>query len=137
MSATLQKLLLQVMRTDRHAQLTEAGWVTRCLFCRKALLLSLDGQHRGGASLEHIVPQSWFDHRAAADLIAPLDGPNDLRNLALACRSCNSGKGSGHDANGPHDARAREIVVKLLEKRAERFVPLDQDDPPSPTTEER
>ncbi len=127
MSVTLQKLLLQVMRTDRAAELTDAGWVTRCLFCRKALLLSADGKHRGGASLEHIVPRSWFDHRAAADLIASFDGPNDLRNLALACRSCNSGKGSGHDANGPLDSRAREIVVTLLEKRAKRFVPLEDD----------
>lgn len=122
MSAAQAKLLLQVIRTDRDAELTDAGWVTRCLFCRKSLLLSADGRHRGGASLEHIVPRSWFDHRAAADLIAEFDGPNDLRNLALACRSCNSGKGSGHDANGPLDFRAREIVTTLLQKRAARFI---------------
>jgi len=122
MSAAQAKLLLQVIRTDREAQLTDAGWVTKCLFCRKALVLSADGKHRGGASLEHIVPRSWFDHRAAADLIAAFAGPNDLRNLALACRSCNSGKGSGHDANGPLDFRAREIVTALLEKRAARYI---------------
>ena len=122
MSAAQAKLLLQVIRTDREAQLTDAGWVTKCLFCRKALVLSADGKHRGGASLEHIVPRSWFDHRAAADLIVAFAGPNDLRNLALACRSCNSGKGSGHDANGPLDFRAREIVTALLEKRAARYI---------------
>jgi 5-methylcytosine-specific restriction endonuclease McrA len=122
MSAAQAKLVLQVIRTDREAQLTDAGWVTKCLFCRKALVLSADGKHRGGASLEHIVPRSWFDHRAAADLIETFEGPNDLRNLALACRSCNSGKGSGHDANGPLDFRAREIVTALLEKRAARYI---------------
>lgn len=127
MSAAQAKLLLQVIRTDREAQLTDAGWVTKCLFCRKALVLSADGKHRGGASLEHIVPRSWFDHRAAADLIAAFEGPNDLRNLALACRSCNSGKGSGHDANGPLDFRAREIVTALLEKRAARYVVPDEE----------
>ncbi len=132
MSATLQKLLLQVMHSDRDAQLTDQGWVTRCLFCRKALLVSTDGKYRCRASLEHIVPRSWFDHRAAAGLVTDFDGPNDLRNLALACRGCNSGKGSRHDVKGPHDARAREIVVKLLEKRAERFVPPDADAPQTP-----
>lgn len=129
MSATLHKLMLQVMRTDRDAERTDAGWVTRCLFCRKALLLPENGQQRGGGvSLEHIVPRSWFDHRAAADLIADFDGPNDLRNLALACRNCNSGKGSGHDANGPLNPRAREIIVALLTKRAARFMPMEDVD---------
>lgn len=128
MSATLHKLMLQVMRTDRDAELTDAGWVAKCLFCRKALLLPENGRQRSsGVSLEHIVPRSWFDHRAAADLIADFDGSNDLRNLALACRSCNSGKGSGHDANGPLNPRAREIIVALLEKRAKRFVPLNDE----------
>ncbi len=125
MSTTQRKLLLQVLATDRLAERGEAGWRTRCLFCKKGLWLGLDGKPEPGVSLEHIVPRSWFEHRAAADFTAVLDGPNDLRNLALACRRCNSGKGSGHDARGPTDARAREIVEQMLLKRAERFRPLE------------
>ncbi len=124
MSATQRKLLLQVLATDRLAERGEAGWRTRCLFCKKGLWLGLDGKPEPGVSLEHIVPRSWFDQRAAAEFTEALDGPNDLRNLALACRRCNSGKGSGHDARGPHDARAREIVTRMLLTRAERYQAL-------------
>ncbi len=67
------------------------------------------------------MPQSWFDKRAAADLIADLSGPNDERNLALSCARCNQNKGSRHDANGPANARAREVVTQLKVTRMARY----------------
>lgn len=76
----------------------------------------------GNTTLEHVVPQAWFGKRAAAALTALVrDGNNDARNLAIACASCNHGKGLSHDARGPNDERARIVIGQLLEKRLARW----------------
>lgn len=124
---TLQKLLLSAVQTDTVAELTDGTWRTRCLHCRSALYVSDEGVPSNGATLEHIIPRSWFEKRAAADLIGDLSGPNDVRNLALACPRCNSGKGMGHDKAGPSDQRAREVVQALFDKRQARFCASSDD----------
>ncbi len=81
-----------------------------------------DGEALGGATLEHVVPQAWFGKRAAAVLTAQVgDDANDPRNLAVACASCNHGKGMSHDARGPNDERARTVIGRLLDSRLARW----------------
>jgi hypothetical protein len=75
----------------------------------------------GHASLEHIVPRSWFDKRAAATLVARVGAPDDPRNLAVACAPCNQQKGRTHDARGPADLRAIEVITASLERRLARY----------------
>ena len=124
MRSSLRKLFLIAIQTDTTATFDEGEWRTKCLHCRSRLILAQDGEPLNGATLEHVVPQSWFDKRAAADLIADMTGPNDARNLSLACPRCNQGKGARHDAKGPNHARAREVVTQLKHRRMERWKPL-------------
>jgi 5-methylcytosine-specific restriction endonuclease McrA len=129
MRSLLRKLLLAVVQTDSVAELIDGVWRTKCLHCRAALYVSDDGVATNGATLEHIIPQSWFEKRAAADLIGDLGHANNVRNLALACPRCNQSKGHGHDKAGPADRRAREVIQSLFDKRQARFVtPVDNDD---------
>lgn len=123
MRKTKQKLLVAACQTDTEAELVDGMWRTRCLHCRSALYVSDEGVTNNGATLEHIIPKSWFEKRAAADLIGDLSGPDDVRNLALACPRCNQGKGLGHDKAGPSNPRAREVVQALFTKRHARFAP--------------
>ncbi|MFN7751340.1 MAG: HNH endonuclease [Pseudomonadota bacterium] len=96
---------------------------TRCLHCRTPLLFAPSGASLNGATLEHVVPRSWFGRGAARELTAGLDGPDDPRNLAPACAACNHAKGRGPDARGPGDARARAAVAGALARRLERWRP--------------
>jgi 5-methylcytosine-specific restriction endonuclease McrA len=121
--AALRRRLLEAVRTDMEARLEAAGWVTRCLHCRSRVGVSPEGDPWPGTSLEHVVPRSWFGIREAAVLTADLEGPDDPRNLALACVRCNQQKGKGPDAAGPGDARAREVVTRLAAARGTRFKP--------------
>jgi 5-methylcytosine-specific restriction endonuclease McrA len=115
-------LFLLAVETDREARLNDGAWETRCLHCRRRLLVRADGEALGHATLEHVVPQSWFGKRAAAALATQLgDDPDDPRNLAIACASCNHAKGVSHDARGPSDARAIEVVTTLLQSRLARW----------------
>ncbi len=125
MRSTLHKLLVAAVQTDAMAELVDGTWRTRCLHCRSALYVSDEGVTSNGATLEHIIPQSWFEKRAAADLIGDLTGPDDVRNLALACPRCNQGKGLNHDKAGPSNQRAREVVQALFAKRQARYNALD------------
>jgi 5-methylcytosine-specific restriction endonuclease McrA len=122
MRVVLRRRLLQAVRTDALARLDDGVWRTRCLHCRRALALSEDGAAIGLASLEHVVPSAWFGRRAAAALTARVgDDADDPRNLALACMRCNHGKGASHDARGPGDPRAFEVVASLLDARLARW----------------
>jgi len=124
MRAALRRRLLLAVRSDALAifDAAERVWRTRCLHCRRALALREDGAAIGSASLEHIVPSAWFGRRAAAALTARVgEDADDPRNLALACAPCNHGKGASHDARGPGDARAREVVAALLDARQARW----------------
>jgi hypothetical protein len=74
------------------------------------------------------VPRSWFGLREAAALTDGLTGPDDPRNLALACARCNQAKGRGPDARGPADPENRAIVERLLSARLQRFREADRQD---------
>ena len=130
----LHRLLLIAAETDSEARFQpargpdpatrrrqEAHWLGRCLHCRTPVGLAADGKPWPGTTLEHIVPRSWFGKRAAAALTAGLSGPDDPRNLALACARCNHGKGKGPDARGPGDPAAFEVISRLLQKRQDRW----------------
>lgn len=116
-----RKLLLEALQSDTTATLRDDVWEVRCLHCRSGLQIDASGEPLGAATLEHIVPRSWFDKNAARELTSQLSGPSDPRNLAAACARCNHDKGKSHDARGPADPRAREVIATLLQKRAERF----------------
>jgi hypothetical protein len=49
------------------------------------------------------------------------DDANDPRNLAIACASCNHGKGVSHDVRDPKDARAAAVIAALLDNRLARW----------------
>ena len=118
----LRRLFLRALATDSEAQLRAGEWETRCLHCRRRLFVRDDGEALGNATLEHVVPQAWFGKRAAAALTALVrDDNNDGRNLAIACASCNHGKGVSHDARGPHDERALVVIGQLLQHRLARW----------------
>ncbi|MCD9124609.1 HNH endonuclease [Luteimonas fraxinea] len=122
MRAALRRRLLLAAQTDALAVLDDGIWSTRCLHCRSALQVRDDGEPLGLATLEHVIPQAWFGRRAAAALTAQVgDDADDPRNLALACARCNHDKGKGHDARGPGDVRAREVVKALLATRLSRW----------------
>lgn len=122
MRPALRRLFLRALSTDREAQLRDGEWETRCLHCRRRLFVRDDGEALGNATLEHVVPQAWFGKRAAAALTARVrDDNNDARNLAIACASCNHGKGVSHDARGPHDERALVVIGQLLQIRLARW----------------
>jgi 5-methylcytosine-specific restriction endonuclease McrA len=122
MRPALRRLFLQALASDALARLNDGEWETRCLHCRRRLCVRADGEALGSATLEHVVPQAWFGKRAAASLTAIVGGDaNDARNLALACASCNHGKGMSHDARGPSDERARAVVANLLQHRLARW----------------
>jgi 5-methylcytosine-specific restriction endonuclease McrA len=109
-------------RRDATVGLQRARTIaTRCLHCRTPLRFAESGAPLNGATLEHVVPRSWFGRTAARELTGGLTGPDDARNLALACAACNHAKGRGPDARGPGDARAREVVAAALARRLERW----------------
>ena len=126
MRLSLRQKFLLAVKTDAEASLTDKVWDTRCLHCRARLQVRNDGQAMGHSTLEHVIPQSWFGERAAKTLcFQGGDDANDPRNLALACTRCNHDKGKGHDARGPNDIRAVEVISALLERRNARWRDID------------
>ena len=124
MRAALRRRLRLAALTDALAVLDGGIWSTRCLHCRRTLQVRDDGEPLGHTTLEHVVPQAWFGRHAAAALTVRVgDDADDPRNLALACARCNHDKGKGHDARGPRDARAREVIGALLDTRLLRWRP--------------
>jgi 5-methylcytosine-specific restriction endonuclease McrA len=118
----LHRLLLDVAARDTRAvRAVDGGWVVPCLHCQSKLALSSSGAPLGPATLEHIVPRSWFGKAAARDLVRRVGEAEADANLAIACARCNQQKGKTHDADGPSNPRAREVVAALLDTRAERL----------------
>ena len=78
-------------------------WQGKCLFCKRKLSATLDGQTR--ATIEHILP---LNH----------GGDDSLENIALACGSCNGEKGRNHDNKSTLN---RALVDALLSVRKERW----------------
>jgi 5-methylcytosine-specific restriction endonuclease McrA len=122
MSAT-KRVVLHAIETDAEATQSDGHWETRCLHCRSRLSVAVDGTLLGSATLEHIVPRSWFPLREARDLCSRVDDEDDPRNLSVVCARCNHDKGTRVDADGPRDPRAREVIETLLEKRSRRWRP--------------
>lgn len=126
MRLSLRQKFLLAIKTDAEASLTDKVWDTRCLHCRARLQVRNDGEAMGHSTLEHVIPQSWFGERAAKTLCSQVgDDANDPRNLALACTRCNHDKGKSHDARGPNDIRAVEVISALLERRGARWRDID------------
>jgi 5-methylcytosine-specific restriction endonuclease McrA len=122
MRASLRRLLRLAATSDTQAVPDGDGWRTRCLHCRAHLELRADGEALGATSLEHVIAQAWFGRREAGALTARVGGdPDDPRNLALACKSCNQAKGTTHDARGPGDPRAFAVIAALLDRRLARW----------------
>jgi 5-methylcytosine-specific restriction endonuclease McrA len=48
-------------------------------------------------------------------------GSDDLLNLGLACFRCNNQKGRRHDPRGLGDAKAAELIERLLARRRARW----------------
>ncbi len=120
MRARLKSLLLLALDTDGETVRIGSERETRCLHCRARLRFGSDGVPIGPATLEHVIPSSWFGRQVAADLTRRVDGPDDARNLAIACRRCNHAKGARHD---PHPGRedSRRVVEALLARRWARW----------------
>lgn len=126
MRLSLRQKFLLAIKTDAEASLIDKVWDTRCLHCRARLQVRNDGQAMGHSTLEHVIPQAWFGERAAKTLCSHVGGDaNDPRNLALACTRCNHDKGKSHDARGPNDIRAVEVISALLERRNARWRDID------------
>jgi len=122
MSSRVRRLLLRAVVTDTRAvQQPDGSWLVPCLHCQSKLAVNHAGEPHGAATLEHIVPRSWFSRGGAAPLVARVGTAEAALNLAAACARCNQQKGKTHDADGPSSARAREVVAHLLDRRAERF----------------
>jgi 5-methylcytosine-specific restriction endonuclease McrA len=112
MSSVKRRRVLAIIATDATFERTEVrgreAWVGKCLHCNAHLVVSLEGEPISRATIEHIVPRGH-------------GGTDALENLALACARCNQGKGVRHDPHYHRDARARELVARLLERRRERW----------------
>ena len=118
----LRRKFLLAVQTDAEAVLDDKVWTTRCLHCRARLQVRDDGEAMGHSTLEHVIPQAWFGERAAKNLCLRVgNDADDARNLALACTRCNHDKGKSHDARGPGDARAIEVISTLFAKRIARW----------------
>ncbi len=106
------RLILAIVATDvtfsRREVRGETLWVGRCIFCQRALSVTVEGELASRATVEHIRPRSH-------------GGDDSLANLALACAGCNNEKGMRHDARPRGDARLAEIVAQLAARRSERW----------------
>lgn len=120
MSSSVRRKIRQVLESEEGngARLDGGVWTTKCLHCRSRLSVNEDDESPSPATLEHIVPRSWF----AGDrcFVSELEGADDLKNLAIACARCNHDKGKQIDVRGDGDQLARNVVIALLRKRASR-----------------
>jgi 5-methylcytosine-specific restriction endonuclease McrA len=112
MSTAKRRRILGIIATDSTFERTEHrgrdAWLGKCLHCNAHLMVGLDGEPISRATIEHILPQT-------------AGGTDALSNLGLACARCNHGKGRRHDPNYHRDARARELVERLLARRRARW----------------
>ncbi len=104
-------LILEIVKTDSTFELVKTRdvdpiWIGKCIHCNSKLAVSITGQT--GATIEHVVPLT-------------AEGTNDVKNLALACASCNSQKGYTHDQHVGKGGRADEVVTALQAKRLSRW----------------
>jgi 5-methylcytosine-specific restriction endonuclease McrA len=112
MSTAKRRRILEIIATDATFERSEFRghevWIGKCLHCNTHLIVDLKGEPVSRATIEHIVPQAH-------------GGTEELENLGLACARCNHGKGRRHDHRYHKDARAQELVQRLLARRRERW----------------
>lgn len=80
------------------------------------------------------VRKNWLeidkrDHDATVDHIIPKSrgGPNKMENYALACRRCNTAKGSRDLVDflaDPRSAKERRLATRRPQRRGVRYVPV-------------
>ena len=87
-------------------------YVGHCIHCNTMITVSMDG--KTNATIEHIMP------------ICAGGSVTDLRNLALACKTCNNKKGVHHDAKNLNQ-RAFEVISSLLEKRKSSMINVEHE----------
>ena len=106
------RTILQIVATDSTFELVrddgERAWRGKCLHCRRALWIDVDGTPISEATIEHIQPRNH-------------GGSDELRNLALACARCNHQKGVRHDNKRAQDPRRLELVELLRLERERRW----------------
>jgi 5-methylcytosine-specific restriction endonuclease McrA len=104
--------ILAIVATDRTFVRTRLpdgeAHVGKCLHCGARLTISLAGEPRSHATIEHILPRNH-------------GGTDELPNLALACARCNAQKGVRLDARRADDPDLLRVVEALLTKRLLRW----------------
>lgn len=111
-AARNRQLLLAIVATDstfeRKTVRGEPAWVGKCIHCNAKLVVSLDGQADGAATIEHIVPRTH-------------GGTDDLANLAIACPRCNALKGKRLDHRRREDPTLTQVIETLRARRLARW----------------
>lgn len=112
MSARTRRLLLWCAATDRTFSRVEIDGRRflggKCIHCNRQVLMGLDGDGLGRASLEHIVPRTH-------------GGTEAPENLAVACPRCNHQKGYRLDVRRADDPTALRVIETLRARRAARL----------------
>lgn len=112
MARLQHRKILSIVLTDRTFERAEHRgrevWAGRCIHCNAHLLVSLEGEPIGDATVEHIVPRTH-------------GGTDDLKNLALACARCNHQKGRRHDLKRRGDEKLEAMITRLRARREERW----------------
>lgn len=98
-------LMNRIAATDFTFALRENLWVGRCLICGGPVCF--DTRTGEGATIEHILPRS-------------LGGTNELSNLGIAHRRCNSEKGRHWDPRHRHRAYSNRYGALLQRLSLER-----------------
>jgi 5-methylcytosine-specific restriction endonuclease McrA len=108
MTNNRKNLVLDIVRNDKTFELSKVHdcWIGKCIHCNSQITVSPEGKTLS-ATIEHIVPQSH-------------GGTDDLKNLALACRSCNNTKGRKIDKLSVRHPKYLEVIEMLLKKRQDR-----------------
>lgn len=112
--ARTRRLLLWCAATDRTFVRASAQGrevlVGKCIHCNRKQMITLEGEALTRATIEHIVPRTH--------------GGGDTReNLAIACASCNIGKGHRLDLRRWDDPTLQRVIATLQERRRERLRP--------------
>lgn len=112
MSRNRNNLLLSIARTDSTFERVQwqgqEVWRGKCIHCNTPLWLRLDGAPISPVTVEHLLSRNH-------------GGDNDLRNLALACSSCNNEKGRRVDNQWRGDPRVVAVVSAAQERRQKRW----------------
>jgi 5-methylcytosine-specific restriction endonuclease McrA len=107
-----RQLLLAIVATDatfdRSVVRGEPAWVGKCIHCNARLVVALDGEAGGTATIEHIVPRTH-------------GGSDDLANLAVACARCNALKGKRLDHRRREDPTLTQVIETLRARRLARW----------------